>query len=217
VAHVLSKEIGIHAARINAANLGNMFGLNQMMLAEHFTVSLTKLFERDSSRNPIMSIASTLHFLEEHATELAVGGCDRVMRELLQLDAPIDDMERFTGPQLTIEIVRRVDAGLPDISRADKCSLSASLVAWRASRDKRVVHNEDLSAVTIPPTTWETGLKLLDYAKHFISLVGWGYLDRAYTFDDGEYHQTRDAERAALALRRLLRSAGICADDEKSG
>jgi len=117
--------------------------------------------------------------------------------------ASIQDLD---DSEFTRRIVIKIRKTLP--GRSKQQDLTDALKAWRTKRNKRIAHKEDTSVDQLPPTTWKQGQVLLDDAKRFLSLVGWGYLSRVYMFDDDRYHLTRDAERSALALRRLLKMAG---------
>jgi len=54
----------------------------------------------------------------------------------------------------------------------------------------------------------------VNYAKDFVSTIGFGYLSTHFEQGSGDYYLTYDAQRTSRSLRRLLEAAKICAQSE---
>jgi hypothetical protein len=134
-AYNVCREIGFHAEAVNSNNFGSALGYVQAVLADHFGLSITKVFERHSTRFAVRSIASTLAHLEQHTDALQVYTTSRLYDPLISLGAA-EDTRALSGSALTHRIVATYRATLPHTSKTDHCALSASLAAWRARRDK---------------------------------------------------------------------------------
>jgi hypothetical protein len=214
-AYAVLRVIGENARRINEQNLGNLFGYFQIVLADHFGLALTKLFERGSSRNRVRSLPTVLDLLERHAETLNVSAGPRLWASLQALGTvPVRSQSCAAVTGTIIETYRRV---MPDAVKSDTCGLSLALKAWRARRDKRTAHDEAVSTTELPSTTWGESQRLLDFAKEFVGTVGWTYLSTAYVGkfgDDDVYLLAVDAERDAMALRRLFVAANIIQEED---
>ena len=81
--------------------------------------------------------------------------------------------------------------------------------ALRESRDKIIAHNEAVDRSTLQKPTWGEALSLVNYAKDFVSTIGYGYLSTIFGQDSQDYILTTPARRTSLALRRLLEAANI--------
>jgi hypothetical protein len=60
--------------------------------------------------------------------------------------------------------------------------------------------------------TWGEANSLAKYAKEFVATVGTGYLGLIIGKGSDDYRLTDASRRTSLALRRLLKAAGIAAD-----
>ena len=52
----------------------------------------------------------------------------------------------------------------------------------------------------------------MNYAKDFVSTIGFGYLSTHFEQGSGDYYLTYDAQRTSRSLRRLLEATNISAE-----
>jgi len=197
------------AQQINADNFGDLFGSLQGALLDQFTLSLTKLYEAPNSRYPILSIRTALEQLDQLASVLEIQDRPRLLRWVRSATPAGQDLGVLGDSELTRMLASSLRMSLPSLDQAESCEISRALEAHRTRRDKSVAHPEAVSAEQLPKTTWKASLSALATAKHVLNALGWSYLRIAYADDKGDYFLASDAERAAYALRRLLRRAGI--------
>jgi hypothetical protein len=91
-------------------------------------------------------------------------------------------------------------------------NLSLSLNILRQSRDKTIAHNEAIESSALQTLTWGEANSLANYAKEFVATVGAGYLGLVFSEGSDDYIFTDVSRRTSVALRRLLKAAGIAAD-----
>jgi AbiU2 len=213
-AHAILRAIGENAQALNAQNFGNLFGYLQGVLADHLGLAITKIFERASTQYEVRSIASTLAVLEEVASSVPILGRQRLLQALASHGVDSAALKYANDEELTRVVVSTYRSLLPDSSKAKACALSAALHSWRTHRDKRVAHDEVTPSNSLPTITWGESQKLLDVAKEFIGVIGWGYLSTAYIMNENRFILTTDAERDGVALDRLLVMAGLREDED---
>lgn len=201
------KVIGEKADAINANNYGDLFRFLQGVLSNELNLALTRLFEPEGEKYPLRSIPSSLAMLEEGLCILPLGQKPSVISELVKMGVPSQELEGLDDEALKAKMIEVFRTKLPDVQKVELCNLSRMLAAWKKTRDKTIAHREALGPdENMPDRSFEQANALLDYAKHFISAVGWGFFNVAYTAEE-HYLLTDDTERIARALRRLLRSA----------
>jgi hypothetical protein len=133
---------------------------------------------------------------------------------LIGLGKPESDVQGKSGPDLTAMLVSTYKQVLPGKENVAS-SLSDALQTWQRWRDKQVAHDEAVSIEHFPVATWTDSHALLDFGKRFVGMVGSVYLSTAYQAKVGdvdEYLLTTDAKMNGMAMRRLLRMAGLAPD-----
>lgn len=198
-----------HSEHINQENYGDLFGSLQGALLDEFSLSLTKLYERPSKRNKILSIPSAIKCLEDNAQVLEIVERTRVVRRIEPSILDGRDPQGIPDPKLTNYLVVTLRASVPSLDQADACEISQALEAHKARRDKSVAHPDAIEEYQLPRTTWEASLEALSAAKEVLGVIGWSYLRTAYSDDEGRYFPESDATRAARALQRFLLQAGV--------
>lgn len=213
--YYLLKTSGDFADGINSANFGNLFVFLQSILSDKFILSVTKIFERESKQYPIHSIPVVVSLLRKHCGILKIYQKPNFLRVLKESGLRDSTLEKLSDQKLTCEVVNYFNSTLPDITKKDNCDLSRALDSVRTIRDKRIAHDEKVKVTDLPKVTWVELNKLLDYAKSFIGVIGWGYLSTAYEAN-GEYIRSRDAKYISTAMRRLLEGTSIMENERGS-
>jgi hypothetical protein len=90
--------------------------------------------------------------------------------------------------------------------------LSTSLSILRQSRDKTIAHNEAVDLSDLQTSTWGEAISLVNYAKGFVATIEAGYLGLLFGEASEDYVLMTDARRTSVALRCLLKAAGISPD-----
>ena len=206
-AYSLAEVVGRRADQINAATFGDALGPLQEILSEHQTLAITKAFEQPSSRYPTRSIPAVLKLLEAHAGSWKMPHRSSLQEFLITNGYSEEDISSRDGATLTQAVVRHFRSGLPSRERVQQCTLSSSLELLRQSRDKAIAHNEGGGSDSRQRATWGQATALVEHAKHFVGVIGFGYLGIAFDAD-GDYFLSYDALRASRALNRLLKAAG---------
>jgi hypothetical protein len=202
--YFLLKEISDHSDAINEENFGELFGFLQDELLSMYTLTLARLFEHPK-RYTIRGIPATLDFLESKKNAIPFDERGLLIREL-----QVAGMDGVSDADLTTAAIAVMRDRLPN---AEGTELFDALDAMRFRRDKTIAHNEVFDPTEMPAVTWGRTQRLLDLAKTIVAAIGGGYFGISFKsyFADGtiEYGLSKDAQRSALALNRLLRRAEV--------
>jgi hypothetical protein len=199
-AYALAEVIGQRVQAIHAARFTPLFGSLQVILSDRQTLSVTKMFDRPN-RYPTRSIPATLAFLKTHAELWKVPQWHVLHEALIEAGADRTSVERLSNIELTHAIVNHYE-GTPT-------KLSPALIALRQSRNKIIAHNEAIERSALQSRTWGAAQSLVEYAKDFVSTIGFGYLSTLFRGGSGDYYLTYDARRTSVELQRLLEVANI--------
>jgi AbiU2 len=198
-AFALAKEIGKHAREINAANFGELFGSFQIVLSDRQTLAATKLLDQPK-KYATRSIPGTLDLLECHASLWRIRDREKIYQALTQGGRDTSQLDQLRDDELTHFLVDHFRSTLPN---AD---------ALQQSRDKQIAHNEAIEQSALQSPTWGEALTLINYAKDFLTTIGYGFLGKFYGSDRSDYLLTNEIKRTVDDLRRLLTYAGIPGD-----
>jgi hypothetical protein len=201
-AYALAEEIGNHAQALNAKGFGSLFGSLQVALSDRQTLSITKMFD-EPKKYPTRSIPATLAFLNEHAELWRVPERHKLHETLVEAGSDSAYVEQLSNAELTRALVSHYEGML--------ASLSVPLSELRQSRDKVIAHNERIERSALQVPTWGRAISLVNYAKDFVSTIGFGYLSTLFGQGSDDYYLTHDARRTSRSLRRLLEAANISA------
>jgi len=210
-AYALAEEISRHAEQVNAANFGELFGWLQLALSDRHTLAIVKIFD-PAKQYPTRSIPGTLNLLDSNAELWRVRERRRLHQVLIEAGLDNSRVEDMSTAELTRAVVARFRNTLPDPNRVGSDNLSLSLNILRRSRDKTIAHNEAMESSALQIPTWGEANSLAKYAKEFVATVGTGYLGLIIGKGSDNYRLTDASRRTSLALRRLLKAAGIAAD-----
>ena len=198
----LIEACGSNLVFLQTHNFGELFGTIQGLAINQFVLSVTKLFEKPSTRYPNVSIRSILEFIEKNADRLELQN-PKLAREglkVLGLDTSAFDATD-TSAQKNVVIARRLRDKIPDVEN------HAALRALKTLRDKKITHPEDIDLATIEKTTWEEGEKLLVLPRGVVGVIGDAYLSTAYWDNEGNYCGSIDGSRVGRAMQRLIKAA----------
>ena len=188
LAYELAKEISSHREQIAEASFGELFGGFWVMLSDRQTLEVTKLL--DPKKNyPTRSIPGTLALLKDHARLWRIQQRESLIEALTQGGSEGTPLDQLSDEDLTYAVAQYYEKNLPD----------APLLLQ--SRDKVIAHNEHISGPPLEAPTWGEATRVITYAKDFVSTIGSGYLSQFWV--------QNSAQRPAVALHRLLRTAGI--------
>lgn len=174
---------------------------------DQFTLSLTKLFERPKGRYPILSVRSMIKLRRDAPDQHPLVARSGVVAFLISRGGTKQDFNKMSDVKLTVALADALEGLCPKDGDVDVVSLA--LEAHKTRRDKDVAHSEAVDPSTLPGTTWRDSLALLRISKEILAVVGMGFLGISHMDNNKEYLMSMDAEQGAVALRRLLRQAGI--------
>lgn len=211
----LDRFIGLHANEINKATFGAFFGSLQLILARNLILHVARMYEKPkepTKRNPnpypIRSIRSAIVILKEHGDHLAIEQRPGLIAALARRGIPQDEMEKLSDQELTNYLVSFFERRYSE-AHADGVANSRALEALRTLRDKVVAHPEAIRLEDIPKPLYHEIEDLVELARAFVAVVGFGYLSIAYEADDGHYFMAGDAKRPSTSLKRLLQAADV--------
>jgi hypothetical protein len=197
--------IGQHADAINAAMFGEFFGSIQQVLGRQVVLSVATLFERPSDRFPNRGILSVLTLLEDNAAALAINDRGVLIRHLARLGEAEHELAALSDMDLTVRTLRFFRQRL-----LENPAVRMALDKVKTFRDKAVAHNEQVAFEALPKPTIAQFSGLLTLAQQFLKTIGEGYLGTHYGESrDDDYIMSRDAEKAAICLSRVLVKAGV--------
>jgi hypothetical protein len=199
-AYALAEEISKHTQSRHATGFTSLFGSLQVIFSDRQTLSVTKLFDQPK-RYPTRSIPATLAHLKAHAELWEVSQRHILHQILIEAGAKSPSVERLSNAELTYEIVRHYEVELSQFVPA--------LTRLRQSRDKVISHNEAIERSALQSPTWGDATSLVNYAKDFVSTIGFGYLNIHFGSGRGNYYLSHDARRTSMQLRRLLEAANL--------
>lgn len=193
---------GAFADKINQNNYGEVFSTFQAFCIDQIILSINKLYETPG-RYQLKSIPAILNYFKENSQTLKVTEPYLLQQQLIRLNMQIPDIEEIDQNTKNKHIHNKMINHIPEISKNE------TLAALKTLRDKRIAHPEDISVESLPKPTWGAVEDLLTPAKDIVCIIGEGYLNVTYMFEDGEYSLSSDATRVGRGIRRLLGDLGI--------
>ena len=203
------KKLVSHVEQPRVANLERLFGSLQVILSDRQTLSITKIFEPENPRYSTRSIPAILGLLETNADLWRVPERRQLHQVLADTGQDVARLEQLSKAELNRTIIAYYRSTLPRQDRVNSCRLSLSLDVLRQSRDKVIAHNESVEKAALQMPTWGGATSLVNYAKDFVTTIGFGYLSIDFGRGSYGYRLTYDARRTSNRLRRLLKAAGL--------
>lgn len=207
----LDLYIGEVADDINRATFGAFFGSVQILLGRFQALSLARMFEAPSKRYTIRSIPTAISILRGHADALPIEQRPGLEEALCRLGVPTQDMRSLNDAELTEFVAGFFEQRMQSISVGELDGTDL-LETVKNIRDKFLAHHEDVELDAMRKPTHPECDSLMQFAREFVSAVGFGYFSIVYTDDSGTYGLDLDATRSTRSLRRMLNRAGITSD-----
>lgn len=208
-ARAAAVSIGERSPDINAAGFGDVLGHLQTIFSERETMAVAKLYDPPDKRYPTRSIPAMLDLIERHADLWNLPqrhALEKCLASGGQAPAVIQGM---SNEALARAVVSHYRLTLPEKGKASTDKLSAGLEAVREARNKVHAHNEAIDKAARTRATWGDTRALLDYAKEFACVIGYGFLGIYSGHSAGDYRLSNNARRFSWKLNKLLDKAGI--------
>jgi hypothetical protein len=201
--------IGDHSVSINAEGFGEVFGHLQSILSERETMAVAKMYDPPDKRFPTRSIPAMLRLIEQYAGLWSLP--QRHMLEHLMIDEGSDPsfVRGMSNQQIASDVAYHFNQTFPQKGKAGSCKLSAALEAVREARNKVLAHNEAIDKAARTLATWGDTKSLVDYAKDFACVIGFGFLGVYLGHGHVDYMLGHDARRFAFNLSQLLDRAQL--------
>lgn len=194
--------------RINDTGIGKLFFANLQMILQHgLVLSVTRIYEPYSTRNPGRTLPAAIRHIEVHATTLPVPNRGPLVDYLASRGHSREAVEAIPNEQLSLTFAKTLGAEIPQGDTASTSPLSQALAQLKAARDKAIAHHDRVSPSSLLIPGWAHLVKLIDTAREALTLVAHAYLSVGYNL-------AGDAGWPVHSLRELLRRAGLGPEPE---
>ena len=208
-AFYIEDVIGTNAKEVNDATYGNFFGPVQIFLTNSLILTVAKLYERPKKQYVIRSIPNALKVLEENAGILDIPERPTLNNWFISKGHDAVEMENCSNEEITHLLVAYFNERIPEPMENSAEELDRALHAVKATRDKKISHNEQIPNEAIPRPTYQELTDLLALAKEFAGAIGLSYLSTAYEDSEGSYILTSDSGRSSRCLTRILKKLEV--------
>ena len=205
----LAVVIGKHSGTVNSKGFGDLFGSLQSILSDHQTLCVAKIYDPPSKKYPTRSIPAILSFIEKHSSLWSLP--QRHILEKLIVDEGHNPttVHGMNNQQLSLAVVSHFNQTMPQSGKAGHCSLSAALETVREARNKVHAHNEAIDKAARKLPTWGGVESLINYAKDFACVIGFGFLSLYLGNTHKDYLLATDARQASGKMEKLLVLANL--------
>jgi hypothetical protein len=143
----LLEELDSFIEPINERGLGKRFFANlQLILDRHLYLSISRLYEPHSARNPSRSIPAAVHLISSHTSDLQVVNRKYLIDFLSSQGHPTEGLVVQSDEQLSESLARHLQAALPKPDGNSSCPLDRALANLKRVRDKALARHERLIA-----------------------------------------------------------------------
>lgn len=192
------KRISDSALKINESedSIKFTFGYFQQLCFNDFILSISRMYDRKTSRNSNRCIDTVIKYLRDHKDSLPP------IREKYQL---ILHMRHFEMPEYLISLVENNDPSqfpfrLATYYENRLLNLREEIKTIKLKRDKNLAHNEPTEVIRIKIDDTE---QFLNFGWRLVVIVGWAYLNTAYGFKD-DMHLKRDGQRQGSYINKVI-------------
>jgi hypothetical protein len=203
----LLEELDRSLDAINRTGIGKHFFADLQIILQHeLVLSVCRLYEPYSSRNPSRSIPAAVRHIDVHRARLRIAeperlrkflGCSEIFHELPTLARDHELWSRF------VQHLADLPKPDPDSSRP----LDQALIMLKTVRDKAAAHHERVDPSVLRVPGWARLAELIDGAREVTEVL-------ADACGEGGFYLKDDANRAARSLVSLLERAGLPTPDE---
>lgn len=212
----LTVTIGKHSSSINNNGFGDLFGSLQNILSDHQTLAVAKIYDPPSKKYPTRSIPAMLSLIEKHSDLWSLP--QRHALEKLLINGGNDPafIKGLNNRQLSLEVVSHFNNTMPHKDKVGYCSLSEALETVREARDKVHAHNEAVDKAARRLPTWAGVESLVNYAKDFACVIGFGFLSLYLGNQNKDYTLGRDARQLSRKMEKLIVLAKLNDNTDKA-
>lgn len=205
----LAITIGEHSSAINSNGFGDLFGSLQNILSDHQTLAVAKLYDPPSKKYPTRSIPGMLSLIEKYSNLWSLP--QRHILEKLLINEGNDPtlIKALKSQQLSFEVVSHFKHTMPHKDKVGYCSLSKALETVREARNKVHAHNEAIDKAARKLPTWAGVESLVNYAKDFTCLIGFGFLGLYLGNNRQDYMLHTDARRLSSKMEKVIVLANL--------
>lgn len=207
----LFEELDAAIEAINRTGIGiQFFASLQMILQHELILSVTRVYEPYSSRNPGRMLATATHHIETHAAELRVLNRGYLIEFLTSRRESRQAIEELSDEQLSLTLARRLDTHIPRTNSTSASPLDQALGHLKEVRDKAIAHHDRVSHSSLLVPGWSHLVDLINTAREIVNLVSRAFLSFGYNL-------ASDASLGAQSLRGLLDRAGLSQNPDLQG
>jgi hypothetical protein len=174
-----------------------------------YSLSLTKLFDKQNKKYETISIPFVLSYIEKEFKTLSIQERPNLNKQFSKLGYNIHFINSLSDIEMNEIIISHFKKNLPSDLSSWNIDLTNTLEVIKFYRDKHFAHNEIVESTNLPKTSFEESQKLLLYAKQFVSLFSLAYLNMFHSFDGERYIITDDAIMTNNSFKRVLEKAGL--------
>ncbi|NUN68343.1 MAG: hypothetical protein HUU02_01365 [Bacteroidetes bacterium] len=195
--HSLLMAIGQQGDKLEGKPYTQFFSQIQGVLADHFIIHVTKLYEPPQRSHTNISIPTILKYIKSNQSNLPIIETGLTIQNLKGLGRDVNQ-EILKDLSLTDIILHHFNNSLPTIES------SIELNALKVLRDKRISHREAIDISGYPTTTYKNVISLITFAEDFLCVVGPAFTSTIHGFAGEEYLRTNDAHVSTIAFERMI-------------
>lgn len=178
-----------------------------------YSLSITKLFDREHSKYDIISLPTVVNFIDENLLSEEIQNIDLTSKWFFQRDKNHVYSSSVSSTNLLKLIVEYYKKEIPTGKYTGNIYLERSLEIMRFYRDKIYAHREDVDTSFFPKDTLQHGQTLLNFAKSFVSIFELAIFNALYSTDGEDYILSRDSVMTNNAFTRLLESSKLIKEE----
>ena len=202
-ARLLLEDLDGFLEQINRTGIGKRFFANlQGILQRELVLSVTRIYEPFSERNPGRTLRAATHHIAAHARELRLVDRTSVTDFLVGRGESRSSLECCSEDRLSLLLAADLEAHLPQADTRSSRQLDKALNQLKMVRDKRIAHHDRVSHSTLLVPGWLHIWELINSARETTVLLAHAYLSVGYSLES-------DAKQASQSLRGLLKRAGL--------
>jgi hypothetical protein len=200
----LAVTIGKHSNAINYNGFGDLFGSLQNILSDHQTLAVAKIYDPPSKKYPTRSLPAMLSLIEKHSNLWSLPQRHFLENFLIKGGNNPVFIKSLNNPKLSLEVVAHFNHIMPHKDKVSYCSLSNALETVRETRDKVHAHNEAIDKAARRLPTWAGVESLVNYAKDFACVIGFGFLSLYLGNQNKDYMLGKDAQQLSRKMEKLI-------------
>jgi hypothetical protein len=205
-------EIGKKADDIDRATFGAFFDSILIIVNRFYILCLARMFERPNKRYTLRSIPGAISVLRAQGTTIPIEQKPGLADELCRLGANKHQVSTLSDVELTAFVADFFEDRLRNIV-VGGLTAKQLLKKVKLIRDKVLVHPEHVDVEAMGTLNYNEFDPLLQFAREFVSTVGFGYFSFVYRDNSGAYGLDLDATRSTRCLRRLLARVDVTSND----